>query len=766
MIPPNVSSSSTFRAISRIILALGLAMILLSVGYVTIAAPNATIQLSAEPGAAVAIKPTENEYITWIITPSVGKGAVRTEFVIYNQDGDIIHSETYTDGNGMNEAYVYTLPATYTVPSGLPFEKYVAQIDYYSTVGWEAQAKAAFFVSQDTGALHIIKFNDLNLNGQQDPGEPPVPDVTFRIQFPAPFTDTIFITHTDSSGEILYPQLGTGPYTVTEIVPQGTIPTNGDVQTAVVEKDVTTTVSFGNAAIPGGIEVLKFHDHNGNGVRDAGDGPLKGVHFDASGLCGQTATGASGDDGTVQWPRLCIGSWTVTETVPSNFRATTPAVVTTTVTSGVTSTVLFGNQGLGDLIVFKFEDKNGNGVQDPDEPAWSGVDVDYENDYGDTNSCTTDANGLCTFPDVPEGVYTVTETLPPNSFPVSGATVTATLEAGQTITATFANRKMGFLDIIKFEDVNGNGVRDNGEPAWSGVPVSYVNDYGETDSCTTDANGECEFLNVPAGVYTVTETLPPFSEGVLGETFTTTVAYSGMGEVIIPNRKLGDLQIVKFEDINGNGVRDNGEPAWSGVPVTYTNNYGDADACTTDANGECLFTRLPVGVYTITEELPHDSVAVVGPIITTTLEHAITRTVTFANRRLGALSPHVFWDINGDGTQDPGEPDQQGFSISYMNEYGETGVDQSDSNGDGIYETHEAGKGDMGPELYVGRLYAHTLTYDTEADMINDYLEKTHAYRMGNLTLPWRALEYVEEDWYDMDVCLDQIYNQNSKRSG
>lgn len=87
-----------------------------------------------------------------------------------------------------------------------------------------------------------------------------------------------------------------------------------------------------------------------------------------------------------------------------------------------------------------------------------------------------------------------------------------------------------------------------------------------------------------------------------------------------------------------------------------------------------------------------------------------------------------------------------------------------DKDGDGIYETHEAGNGDMGPELYVGRMYANTLTYDTEANMINDYLEKTHAYRVGNLTQPWRGLEYVDEDWYDMDVYLNQIYGQNVER--
>ena len=83
---------------------------------------------------------------------------------------------------------------------------------------------------------------------------------------------------------------------------------------------------------------------------------------------------------------------------------------------------------------------------------------------------------------------------------------------------------------------------------------------------------------------------------------------------------------------------------------------------------------------------------------------------------------------------------------------------------DGDYEVHIEGEGDMGPEVYIARIYASTLTYDTEADMINEYFEKVHSYRIGELTQPWRGLEYVEEDWYDMDVHLDYVYDEDVVR--
>jgi len=87
-----------------------------------------------------------------------------------------------------------------------------------------------------------------------------------------------------------------------------------------------------------------------------------------------------------------------------------------------------------------------------------------------------------------------------------------------------------------------------------------------------------------------------------------------------------------------------------------------------------------------------------------------------------------------------------------------------DRDNDGDYEIHTSGNGDMGPEVFVGRIYANTLTYDTEFNMVIDYLSKVHKYRIGELTQPWHGLEYVEEDWYDIDVFLRLIYGDEVVR--
>ncbi|MFE3846304.1 hypothetical protein ACFL1L_05560, partial [Thermoplasmatota archaeon] len=87
-----------------------------------------------------------------------------------------------------------------------------------------------------------------------------------------------------------------------------------------------------------------------------------------------------------------------------------------------------------------------------------------------------------------------------------------------------------------------------------------------------------------------------------------------------------------------------------------------------------------------------------------------------------------------------------------------------DNNNDGVYETHENGQGDMGPEIYIGRIYTDTLNYDTEINMINEYFEKIHSYRNGNLTQNWKSIEYIDEDWFDMNIFMDSIYGENVDR--
>jgi hypothetical protein len=77
----------------------------------------------------------------------------------------------------------------------------------------------------------------------------------------------------------------------------------------------------------------------------------------------------------------------------------------------------------------------------------------------------------------------------------------------------------------------------------------------------------------------------------------------------------------------------------------------------------------------------------------------------------------------------------------------------SDSDSDGLLEGLSAGSGDLGPEIWVGRLAPSSLVWGSEAELLENYFTKNHNYRIGNLSLPHRALSLVDDHWYDFYDC-------------
>ena len=84
----------------------------------------------------------------------------------------------------------------------------------------------------------------------------------------------------------------------------------------------------------------------------------------------------------------------------------------------------------------------------------------------------------------------------------------------------------------------------------------------------------------------------------------------------------------------------------------------------------------------------------------------------------------------------------------------------TDSDLNGLYDEHT---GDTAPEIWIGRLTAHNLDFgDDEASLLDNYFVKNHAYRTGSLSLPSRALVYLDDGWAhsadNMRDVLAQLY--------
>ena len=117
--------------------------------------------------------------------------------------------------------------------------------------------------------------------------------------------------------------------------------------------------------------------------------------------------------------------------------------------------------------------------------------------------------------------------------------------------------------------------------------------------------------------------------------------------------------------------------------------------------------------------------------------------------------PYVMYNITIDSY-----PDIFPCDLYYMDLDG----NWTDSDGNGIYDGHSSGDGDLGPEIWVGRLLAN-ITGD-EDELVINYFDKNHRFRTGELTLPRRALAYLDDHavWYadEINTSLCMIYGNET----
>jgi uncharacterized surface anchored protein len=309
----------------------------------------------------------------------------------------------------------------------------------------------------------------------------------------------------------------------------------------------------------------------------------------------------------------------LSEAVPAGFRQTVPSTPEIQVLLDfghqTVSGLLFGNQALTATISgSKFNDLNGNGVKDSGEPALSGVTIQLRSS-DQTRTTTTDASGNFSFTAVTPGTYTLSEVVPVGfvqTAPAGAGTISVTVTAGQNATGfLFGNRvAIGSISGTKFNDANGNGVKDAGETGVSGVTIRLTNSVGVVLSTTTDTSGNFSFTGLAAGPYVLTEVLPAGTVqtvpgGGAGIAITLTPGQNATG-FLFGNQVASPASIsgVKFNDANGNGLRDTGEVGIPGVSIQLKTPSGQTLLATTDASGAFSFTGLAAGAYVLSEIVP------------------------------------------------------------------------------------------------------------------------------------------------------------------
>lgn len=527
---------------------------------------------------------------------------------------------------------------------------------------------------------------DNNLNLSQDPNEKGLAGVKlelFRMEN-GQYVSTGHTTTTDAQGRYKFGvELGLPPgtYMIRETQPDGYFSVgakpgnlNGSTlgQTVANDKDVLTaiTIPLGDShgtnldfaeAQPVSISGYVYADHNNDGVRDAGEQGIGNIEIEIISLEAdygtvlQTVRTAA--DGSYKFEGLPPGKYRVVQKAqPAGFldgkdtagkvNGETRGVVNTN--EQITDIVLRGNDygveyNFGEILPAEisghvYHDANNDGKRQAGEAALADVIVRLIDSQGRVQETKTDSQGRYSFKNLPPGDYTIVE-VQPNGYldgkeslgTIDGIVVgrldgndtmkSIVLKAGsQGVNYDFGEILPSSLSGYVYEDLDGDCIRDPGEPPIEGVKIELFDQDGNLIETTyTDAQGRYQFKDLLPGVYAIRETQP---EGYMqggqrpGSHGGVVTAPDNIGSIEIPQGidavdynfcelRPASLEGKVFEDWDGDGVHDPHEYVISDVVVQLIDKDGNVVLSTrTDGNGRYRFEGLRPGTYTVREIHP------------------------------------------------------------------------------------------------------------------------------------------------------------------
>ena len=410
---------------------------------------------------------------------------------------------------------------------------------------------------------------------------------------------------------------------------------------------------------PGTVTGTVFYDANRNGIHDSCDSPIESAHVVVTGTNGTTgsadtdATGAfkvtnapPGDDQVT----LLAGQdsvWPIT-TLAAGQTGNAVHVTSSETVAGIEIGSASRAAYIADTVSVSgviFLDANGNGIVDKDEcglPSASATMqvaaggrtaiLQSDGSYGMMELAANATDSIRV--DYSYAGAGISQPYPQQLSPTNGipgnTPCSRTVATTQRYAPTIFEANVGFKEAgsqatvsgTVFDDVNGNGVRDQGEAT---VPNVSINLYGSiSDSCGakgsvnlfSDASGNFLVGSLPPGDYFANLSSTPLASSIVSSTIGSVRPFSikeGSNQLEIPALVIpgASVRVVAFDDINHNGTQDGGEAPVAGADFCVVLGLGitakpggfggPSPRCppSTDADGVAVVTQLAAGDYVV-----------------------------------------------------------------------------------------------------------------------------------------------------------------------
>jgi autotransporter-associated beta strand protein len=176
------------------------------------------------------------------------------------------------------------------------------------------------------------------------------------------------------------------------------------------------------------------------------------------------------------------------------------------------------------------------------------------------------------------------------------------------VVVTAINPSSGQIAGMVYTDVNGNG-RNNSDPSRDGVTVQLdMGADGSVDQTTTTANGGLySFSDLPAGRFRIRMVAPGGTVQTSFNPSDVTLAIAQtVGGVDFGVFQLVSVSGTKFNDRNGDGIRNNNEPGVGGVEMRIFPAGGGLIIQTvlTNSDGTFAFSNIGPGSFDVQELIP------------------------------------------------------------------------------------------------------------------------------------------------------------------